>query len=77
MKAILKFNLPEETLGHLQAINGNKYWGVLWDMDQYLRNILHYNVDEYAKKNPIEIIEEIRSFLNEDMQKENLSFDII
>ena len=45
MEAILKFNLPEEQVEFEEAINAGKYYSVLWDLDQYLRNFVKYPAD--------------------------------
>lgn len=42
MKANLTFKLPEEEKEFYDAINGNSYYIVLWEMDQYLRSKLKY-----------------------------------
>jgi hypothetical protein len=50
MKAILKFNLPEDSSDFLYAINGVKMKSILWDMKEYFRDELKYkdlNEDEY------------------------------
>jgi hypothetical protein len=46
MKAILEFNLPEETYEHQTAINAHAYRSALGDMDQRLRDIVKYGTTE-------------------------------
>ena len=43
MKAILEFNLPDDEDEHSLAINARKYYTVLWDIDQQLRNKIKYS----------------------------------
>ena len=42
MKAILKFNLPEDSHDFANAINGVKMKSILWDMKEYFRDELKY-----------------------------------
>ena len=48
MKAVLKFNLPEENEDFKAAINGSKYKSAIWDYDQWLRSEMKYG--ELTKK---------------------------
>ena len=43
MKAILEFDLPEETTDHSDAINGFKYKLIIANLDEHLRQELKYN----------------------------------
>jgi hypothetical protein len=42
MKAILKFNLPEESHEFANAIHGAKMKSILWDLKEYYRSRLKY-----------------------------------
>ena len=58
MEAILKFNLPEETIEHKDALNGTDYKIALCDIDKMLRD-----KDKYVEFNTEEgrdLIEQIR-----------------
>lgn len=46
MKAILEFNLPEESAEHLQALRGGAWEFVLFELDQHLRSIVKHGNDE-------------------------------
>lgn len=46
MEAILKFNLPEEQDEFELANNAGKYYSVIWDLDQYLRNYVKYPAED-------------------------------
>ena len=50
-KAILEFSLPEEDQEHELAINAGKYYSILWDLDQFLRNKVKYPTQDH---DPIE-----------------------
>jgi|LauGreDrversion4_2_1035121.scaffolds.fasta_scaffold00011_103 hypothetical protein len=71
MKAILEFNLPEDELDLSNAINGNKFKLILWDMDQHLRNIVKYGENEEA----VEVAEELRNKLREYFSEYNVSIE--
>ena len=42
MKAVLEFQLPEETEEHQNALKGTLYKGALQEMDNYFRNKIKY-----------------------------------
>lgn len=42
MKAILEFDLPEDSREHQASVNGIKYQGAIWDFDQWLRSEMKY-----------------------------------
>ena len=71
MKATLEFNLPEDELDLSNAINGNKFKLILWDMDQHLRNIVKHSENEEA----VEIAEELRNKLREYFSEYNVSIE--
>jgi len=39
MKATLEFNLPEETIEHLDALHGSEWKTIVMDLHRSLRNI--------------------------------------
>lgn len=61
MKAILKFNLPEEQFEFKSAQRGGDYYAFLWELDQELRGYLKYG---HTFKTPDEVIEKIREELS-------------
>lgn len=69
MKAILEFQLPEETEEHKMALDGMKYSIVLHDLDNYLRNKLKY---EDLSELQNEIYQEIRDKLYELSNEEGV-----
>ena len=72
MEAILKFRLPEEAAEHLQALNGGKWAGVVWELDRALRSGLKYGHDW---KTANEALEAVRDGLAREMEEEGLGFD--
>jgi len=50
MKAILKFDLPEETTEFHSAINGGDALAALSEFDEYLRSFIKYPPDDTPKQ---------------------------
>jgi hypothetical protein len=71
MKATLEFNLPEDELDLSNAINGNKFKLILWDMDQHLRNMVKYSENEEE----VRVAEELRDKLQEYFSQYNISIE--
>ena len=71
MKATLEFNLPEDELDLSNAINGNKFKLILWDMDQHLRSIVKYSEIEEE----VRVAEELRNKLREYFSEYNVSIE--
>lgn len=61
MKAILKFNLPEDKNKLIWAQRGESYYSVLRELDQNLRGYLKYN---HKFGDVREALEHIRDFIN-------------
>ena len=74
MKAILKFTLPEEQEEFETANNASKYYSVLWDLDQYLRNFVKYPSD---REDPIltDTMAKVRDELWRLMKEHNLDLN--
>ena len=74
MEAILKFSLPEDQYEYDTANNASKYYSVLWDLDQYLRNKVKYPAedthDEYTNA-----MDEARTELWKLLNEHNLDLD--
>ena len=49
MKAILKFNLPDDQHEYAMATQGSAMHSVLWDMDQWLRSQTKYAPDDMSE----------------------------
>lgn len=45
-KVTIEYNLPEEQDEFDQTNNAEKYYAVLWDIDQYMRNKVKYASDD-------------------------------
>jgi len=71
VKATLEFNLPEDELDLSNAINGNKFKLILWDMDQHLRSIVKYSENEEE----VRVAEELRDKLQEYFSQYNISIE--
>lgn len=73
MIVTLTFNLPEEKDEHTLAIKGSDYWSALWDLDQWLRDIIKYHSDD--KDLNIDTLEVCRNQLREIMSEHGVSLD--
>jgi hypothetical protein len=67
-KVTKEYKLPEERAEYEMDCNAQKYYGVLWDFDQYLRNEIKYN-------NAPKEYEIIREELWRLLSDENISLD--
>lgn len=74
MEVILKFNLPEEQCEFDDFNNAGKYYSVIWDLDQYLRNFVKYPSD---REDPIltDTMAKVRDELWKLMNERNLDLD--
>jgi hypothetical protein len=74
MKAILKFNLPDDQHEYAMATQGSAMHSVLWDMDQWLRSQTKYAPDDMSEDTykAFELCrEQLREFINDN----NISLD--
>lgn len=72
MKAILKYNLPEENHEFLNATQGAKMRCVLWEFDQWLRSKVKYedlNDDQY------QVYQGCRDHLRTLLYEDNIDLD--
>jgi hypothetical protein len=73
-KATIEYNLPEEQDEFETANNASKYYSVLWELDQYLRNFVKYPSD---KEDPIftDTMAKVRDELWRLMREHNLDLN--
>ena len=73
-KVTIEYNLPEEQDEFEIANNASKYYSVIWDLDQYLRNFVKYPSD---KEDPIltDTMAKVRDELWRLMKEYNLDLD--
>ena len=71
MKAIFKFNLPEEQDEYQTFIDASKMYSVLWEMDQWLRKETIYCADNMSEDTYNTFIE-CRKKLIELMNENNI-----
>lgn len=65
MTAKLTFNLPSDEVEFQDAINGNRYRAVIWEMDQYLRSQLkHQELTDEVQEKVQEIRDELHSIID-------------
>ena len=76
MKAILKFNLPDDEQEYNLANNAMNFWNVLWELDQDLRSKTKYAADNLPQEK-YDAYQEIRDKLHELMTENNVSLDMV
>ncbi len=74
-KAILKFDLAEESNDFKLAVNAKEIMSVLWEVDQELRNKTKYASDSTSQET-VDALISIRDFLRESMSDKGISFDM-
>jgi hypothetical protein len=72
MKAILEFNLPEDS-EEFNVASKSMEWAILaWDIDQMIRSLLKYHPDEY--KTGEQALEHVREEIYNIMEEKGLQF---
>ena len=74
MKAILKFDLPEEQPEFNFATQGSDWWNVCWRMDQWLRGNIRHAPDSMSD-DELEAYERCREELREIINNSGLNLD--
>ncbi len=72
MKAILKFNLPEDNHEFANATQGSKMRSVLWEFDQWLRGKVKY---EDLTDEQFQVFQGCRDHLRTLLYQENIDLD--
>lgn len=75
-KAILEFNLPEDQEQFMLAAKGRDMMMVLYELDQHLRSETKYAPDTMSQE-VYDALVGVRKTLNELMDSNNVSFDLI
>jgi hypothetical protein len=74
MKAILKFNLPEEADDFKLATQSSDMYSVLWELDQWLRKKIRYSED--MSEDTYTAYEDCRKQLYELMENSNIKLEL-
>lgn len=74
MKAILKFNLPEERPEFELAVDASKWYSVCWDMDQYLRSQTKHAPDDMPEE-VYKTFNQTRDKLHQLLSRNNVDFN--
>ncbi len=74
MKAILKFNLPDDQHEYAMATQGSAMHSVLWDMDQWLRRQTKYAPDSMSEEK-YKAFDECREQLHEFLNENNINLE--
>jgi 3-methyladenine DNA glycosylase AlkC len=70
VKAILEFNLPEESDEHLTAVKATDWQMTLWDVDQRLREIVKHGDDDTKA----DWAQELRDYIYEQLNERGLTW---
>ena len=73
-KITVEFNLPEDQSEFDDFNNAGKYYSVLWDVDQYMRNKVKYASDDTPELYR-EAIQMVRDELWKLLNENNISLD--
>lgn len=71
-KLKLTFRLPEEAIEAQTALDGEKWKGVVWDLNEEIRTKLKHGELTGAES---DVYEKIRNSIFEKLQENGLSFD--
>ena len=74
MKAILEFELPEDKEEFDAASKGMDWAIVAWDIDQYIRNRLKYQVEKFDTVSAKKELEFLREAVNELLIDKGLQY---
>ena len=72
MKAIMKYNLPDEKFEYDCAVNSVRYWSALIEIKDEIRAIWKY---EELKENQFEMVERIREKFFEILTENEINLD--
>jgi hypothetical protein len=73
-KVTIEYNLPDEQDEFEEANNARKYYSVLWELDQYLRNKTKY-ADEHTPELFTEAMHLVRDEFWKLMNEHNLDLN--
>lgn len=73
-EVILKFDSIEESEDLRNAIDGFKWKGVAWELDQYLRNKIKYS-DDSVSDDVLDALEKVREELKDLINSYKLYLD--
>jgi hypothetical protein len=76
MKAILEFNLPEDSEEHQVAVKARDLYLALWDIDQWLRGKVKYSEGKEFE-DPEDALDKTREQLREIMSGYGLNFEMM
>ena len=76
MKAILKFDLPDDQQEYDLANNAINFWNVVWKLDGELRTKTKYASDDLPH-DKYDAYLEIRDRLHELMTENNINLEIV
>jgi hypothetical protein len=75
MKAILEFDLPNDSGEFRLASTASDMYNTLWEMDQWLRSVIKYAPDSMSDDTMC-ALEQCREKLYEICEVHNINFDL-
>lgn len=76
MKAILEFNLPDDQQDFDLANSAQKFWNVLYHLDQELRAKTKYAPDDLPQEK-YDAYQEVRDLLHDLMNENRIGLDMV
>ena len=73
MKGILEFDLRDDQKEFETACNADKYKSLIWDLDQYLRSEIKYNVN--LSHDTTIAFQLIRDKISQELLENNISIE--
>ena len=74
MKAILKYDLPEDETEFQWAMQSRGMYAVIWEMDQWLRSNIKYAPDNMSE-DTYKAYESAREYLHQLINENNIIFE--
>ena len=72
-RAVLMFRLPQEQTEFNMALTGTEWQGVLWLVDQHLRNRIKHEELSDSVSNALQLV---RDMIREEMLARAIGFDL-
>lgn len=74
MKAILKYDLPDDETEFQWAMQSKGMFAVIWEMDQWLRSNIKYAPDNMSAER-YSAYQDTRDYLHKIMTENNVNFE--
>lgn len=65
MRATIEFNLPDDRNEYTMANNASAMYSALWDIQQKMRSLDKYGIDQYYGETKEELVAKLREEIND------------